>query len=160
MRSSCYFLKYDFERSIADGETALCLDPKIITNPSSRFFINDLTGAYKGQGDFYLNNKDFDKAIASFTNAIKYAPDYYPFYIARGLAYFNKGDYDRAIADYTQALRLGSNDVTAYLNRGTAYYNKKNYDRAVTDFEAALRIDPNNANTKQWLDVVRKARGR
>jgi len=157
MRCSAYFWKGDFECSIADGETALRLDPKLI---STRFLIYNLTDAYQKQGEFYLDKNDLDKAIASFTNAIKYSPDYNILYIARGFTYENKKDFDRAIADYTQAIRLNPNEVVAYINRGNTYYKKKDYDRAIADFEAALRIDPNDSDAKEGLAAARKARGR
>jgi tetratricopeptide (TPR) repeat protein len=100
----------------------------------------------------HLNNgnaayaqKDYDRAIADYTAALRINPDYATAYYNRGLAYANKKDYDRAIADYTAALRINPDYASTYYGRGLAYSHKGDYDRAVADYTAALRISPDYA---------------
>jgi tetratricopeptide (TPR) repeat protein len=99
---------------------------------------------YNTSGLEYHNKKDYDRAIADYTQAIRLDPNDAAAYINRGSAYNDKGDYDRAITDLNQAIRLDPNDATAYNNRGFAYHNKKDYDRARADFTQAIRLNPNN----------------
>jgi tetratricopeptide (TPR) repeat protein len=50
--------------------------------------------------------REFNKAVADYTEAIRLDPNYDVAYQNRGRSYFAKRDYDRAIADYDQALRI------------------------------------------------------
>jgi tetratricopeptide (TPR) repeat protein len=54
----------------------------------------------------YLNNEQFDKAIAAYTEAIQRNPKFSLAYIGRGDVYLAKNDYDHALADFDQAARL------------------------------------------------------
>jgi Tfp pilus assembly protein PilF len=54
---------------------------------------------YQTRGLEYLNNGNYDRAIADFTQAIKLDPNDTIVYNNRVTAYYEKGDYDQAIAD-------------------------------------------------------------
>jgi len=69
---------------------------------------------YHARGLEYLNNGDYDNAIADFTQAINLNPYSAEAYFNRGEAYTNEGDYDRAIADYNQAIRLTAPNEVAF----------------------------------------------
>jgi tetratricopeptide (TPR) repeat protein len=62
----------------------------------------------------------FDKAIASFNEAIRLHPDDASAFNSRGNAYAHKGNLYRAIADYNEAIRLKPNYAQAFCNRGIA----------------------------------------
>jgi tetratricopeptide (TPR) repeat protein len=94
------------------------------------------------RGNEAREKKDYDLAIANYTEAIRLNPQYADAYNSRGLAYRNKGDYDRAIADCTEAIRLNPQYADAYNNRGLAYYYKKDYDRVIGDYNEVIRLNP------------------
>jgi len=62
--------------------------------------------------------KDFDNAIAEFTDAVRLNPKNYLAFQERGRAWSRKNQYDNAIADYNAAIRLGYGDSDAYGGRG------------------------------------------
>jgi tetratricopeptide (TPR) repeat protein len=97
------------------------------------------------RGVQFFDKKDYETAIADFTEAIRLDPNYKEAYKDRGRSYGNKNDYDRAIADYTQAIRIDPNYKDAHTIRGNAYYFKRDIDLAIADYTNAIRIDPNYA---------------
>lgn len=84
---------------------------------------------------------DYDRAIASWTEAIRVSPDdayLYNFYMRRGNALAAKREYARALADYNEAIRLNSRSPAAYGNRGNLYRAMREYDRSLEDFNRAI----------------------
>ena len=103
-------------------------------------------GTFLDRGILFLDRKDYDIAIADFTEALKLAPDMEAAYFYRGNAYRQKDDPDRAVADYNQAIRLDPNAANAYNNRGIAYRQKGDLDRAISDYAQAIRLNPDDAS--------------
>jgi tetratricopeptide (TPR) repeat protein len=97
------------------------------------------------QGNTDSNAGAYDKAIASFNEAIRLDPTSTLGFRSRGAAYANKDDYDRAIADFNEAIRLDPKSALAFSDRGVAYANKDDYDRAIADFNQAIRLDRKSA---------------
>jgi Tfp pilus assembly protein PilF len=96
-----------------------------------------------GSGDADLVNKDYDRAIADYTQALQFDPKLAVAYNGRGSAYYEKNEFDRAIADHTEAIQLDPKLADAYFHRGIAYsYGKHDYDRAVADYTEAIQLDP------------------
>jgi tetratricopeptide (TPR) repeat protein/tRNA A-37 threonylcarbamoyl transferase component Bud32 len=111
------------------------------------------------KGDEWLHQKEYDKAIKEYDEAIRLDPRSALAFSNRGLAWHNgKKDYDKAIQDYTEAIRLDPKSDVAFANRGLAWhYGKKNYDKALKDFDEAIRLDPKWAfpfSRKAWLLAV------
>ena len=65
--------------------------------------------AYVNRGIAYAVQKNWDTAIADFTQAIKLKPDLAVAYLLRGTAYADTGEREKAIADLEKALELGLN---------------------------------------------------
>jgi hypothetical protein len=118
-------------------------------------------------GNTYSDKKDYDRAIADYTQALQLNPFDTLTYYFRGIVYEMKGDYDRAIADYTEAIRIDLNydknmynkHGSMYNSRGDAYYNKGDYDRSIADYTEAIRLDPNNADARNGFERAQTARG-
>jgi tetratricopeptide (TPR) repeat protein len=87
--------------------------------------------SFYNQGSVFLNQKDYDRAIASFDEAIKLDPKYAAAFLNRGTAYRSKGRDDQAIADFGRTIELSSNSAAAFFGRGLAYQ-----DKVVSDFDA------------------------
>jgi tetratricopeptide (TPR) repeat protein len=91
----------------------------------------DTAFSFYNQGSVLLNQKDYDRAIASFDEAIKLDPKYAAAFLNRGTAYRSKGRDDQAIVDFGRAIELSSNSAAAYFGRALAYQ-----DKTVSDFDA------------------------
>ncbi len=101
--------------------------------------------AYLARGDRYSDLKDYDHAIADYSQAIRLKPDYAEAYNNRGLAFAlsSKREMASAIADYDQAIQLRPEYAYAYNNRGVAYMASGQPDAALHDFDRALQLQPN-----------------
>jgi tetratricopeptide (TPR) repeat protein len=93
-----------------------------------------------------LQKREWDKAIADYTEAIRLDPKDVLAYGSRGFAYSHKGDLDKAIADYTEAIHLDSKRASTYGNRGMAYAQKGDLGKAISDYSEAIRLDPKDAS--------------
>ena len=111
--------------------------------------------AANDRGKAAFAKKDYDQAIAEYTEAIRIDPKYRDAYFNRGTTYhFGKRDYDRAIADYTQAIQLDPKIADSFSARGVAYFDSKQYDLAITDQTEAIRLDHNSRDAYFRRGVV------
>ena len=122
----------------------------IITTSSLYSATNrELYDKYWDEGAAFSDEGKWDKAVVSFTNAIKYhpkLPDNYGTYVNRANAYSMLGKLDLAIADYKKV--IGSfTDKTAkelgevYYNMGAAYHTNGKPELAIPQYEKAISID-------------------
>jgi tetratricopeptide (TPR) repeat protein len=94
------------------------------------------------KGDAYLDDGDYDKAIAEITKVLQSDPNFSKGYYLRGMAYFEKKDFAAATADFAEAIRLNPDSLNGYYLRGAAYTESKDFDRAIEDFNKAIQLDP------------------
>jgi tetratricopeptide (TPR) repeat protein len=94
------------------------------------------------RGNAWQAERDYDKAIADLSEAIRLIPQSATAYNNRGNAWSGKKNYDMAIADFDHAIRLDPRFGVAFNNRGIAWSKNKNYLKALADFEEATRLDP------------------
>jgi tetratricopeptide (TPR) repeat protein len=91
--------------------------------------------------------KDFDKAIADCTEAIRLAPRFPHSPFNRGIAWLEKREYRKAIEDFTRSIELNRKLPDGYYWRGRAWYATKEYGRAIADYNEAIQRDPEYADT-------------
>jgi tetratricopeptide (TPR) repeat protein len=111
------------------------------------------------QGNVDSYNGAYDRAIATFNEAIRIDATSAVAFNNRGAAYAKKGDNDRAIADYTEAVRLDPRSAFAFYNRGLAYAKKGDGNRAIADYTEAIRLDPRSASTFYDRGLAYQKRG-
>jgi tetratricopeptide (TPR) repeat protein len=100
---------------------------------------------YSNRGDNYLNNGNYDLAIAEYTKAIELDSSLTSLYYNRGLAYESKGDYKNAISDFSQIIIMNPKDGGAFFERGLNYALNGAYESAVADFTQAIQLNPEDA---------------
>ena len=105
------------------------------------------------QGDIFLSDKKYDKAIERFGAALNISPDHRGALMGRGIAYMQMGKTAEAEAEFTYLIRflkktLVPDDLTgigtlaaAYTNRGILYDRTGRYKKALYDYANALRTD-------------------
>lgn len=116
----------------------------VLLLPNSAATADPAKEAYE-KGNSCLEKKDYDAAIAAFTDVIRLTPKDAKVYCTRGYVYSWKNEYDKAIADYTEAIKIDPKTAGAYYNRGWTYGQKRDYDKAVADYSEAIRLDSKDA---------------
>jgi tetratricopeptide (TPR) repeat protein len=104
----------------------------------------DTAEAYLQRGDLYSEIRDYESAIADYTQAIRLNPDYAEAYNNRGYTFAmeGKGGMAKAIADYSKAIQLRPDYAYAYNNRGVVYLAIGYPDEALLDFNHAIQLQP------------------
>ena len=86
--------------------------------------------------------REYDKAVGHYTEAIDLNPEYAAAYNNRGAVYSNQGEVDKAIQDYNTAIDLNPEDASVYYNRGAVYADKGEMDKAIQDYNTAIDLNP------------------
>ncbi|MGP0066258.1 MAG: tetratricopeptide repeat protein [Isosphaeraceae bacterium] len=91
------------------------------------------------------DQKDYNGAIAAFTEAIRLDPNSARAYGYRAQAWGAKHYRDREIADLDQAIRLEPRNVSYRLSRAQSWSSQGRHDQAMVDYDDAIQLEPNNA---------------
>ena len=98
------------------------------------------------RGNVWKDKGQRDRAIADYSEAIRFNPSLVMAYNNRGAILVQKGLTDRAVKDLNQAIRLDPRNAMAYSNRGSAWQARGQYDRAIQDYFQAIRLKPDYAD--------------
>jgi tetratricopeptide (TPR) repeat protein len=127
---------------------------------SSQLSGRGLAAVHGLRGNAYLQSRDYDHAIADFSEAIRINPQDAEAFSERGSAYRQEKEDGRAIADYGEAIRLNPQLPGAYYNRGNLHLADKDYDQAIADYDEAIRLSPQFVNALVNRSVAELALGR
>lgn len=97
---------------------------------------------YRRRGEAFMSRREYDAAIADFTQASALASTDPKYLVDRGAAHFAKRELAPAEADYTAALKLKPDDALALALRGGVRLARGNDAGAAADFDAAGKLDP------------------
>jgi tetratricopeptide (TPR) repeat protein len=107
------------------------------------------------RGSAYNDKKDYKRAIADLTEAIRLDPKLAIAYYNRGNSYFDLTDFPQAIRNYDQAIKLNPSYAKAISSRGAAYLNTGNRKRGVADLKKAHALgDPMAREGLRQLGLV------
>eukprot|EP01111_Echinosteliopsis_oligospora_P017356 TRINITY_DN7482_c0_g1_i1.p1 TRINITY_DN7482_c0_g1~~TRINITY_DN7482_c0_g1_i1.p1 ORF type:complete len:266 (-),score=71.72 TRINITY_DN7482_c0_g1_i1:472-1269(-) len=94
------------------------------------------------QGDQALKGGDFEKAMSSFTAAIKQDEKNYNTYYKRAGLYLVKGKQSAALSDLNKVLNLNPSFLQARLRRGKVKLTMGLFEGAIEDYEEVLKLKP------------------
>ena len=136
-RGWVYEQKREWDQMLADYTVALRI------NPTEAILITGIGFYY-----YRATPNDYERAISSFTDAIRINPNRLNAYMARADCYRMLRDYDKAILDCDSAIRINSNWNQIYIvygTRGVAYHQKGDNVKALSDLNESIRLNPNYA---------------
>jgi len=106
----------------------------------------------KARGNELLKKKQYEEAVAAYTEALGLRPDY-PIYLCnRAAALTNLNRHEQALTDSERAISVDPGYWKAYSRLGFTYYQLGNYQESVNAYQRGLALDPNNTTMKQGMD--------
>lgn len=146
-RSDTRMERQEFDQAIEDRHSALKLEPTDEQHKAR------LSAAYHLRGLTQTQNKSYDRAIADYTESVKYDTKNHAAFEARGLTFAHQGDLDKAIADLTLASQLDTTNeryildlAGFYERRGSDHLLRNEFDLAVAQYNTAIRLSDKNAS--------------
>lgn len=97
---------------------------------------------YLLRGDGYFKDGHADKAVQSYTKALKLNPDNLEGYASRGAVYFFLGEYDLAEADFLRVLQDNPYQVDAYTAYASTLAAKGDFENALSVLNLASGLKP------------------
>ena len=102
--------------------------------------------------DLY-NEKEYQKSIKKFSEAINLNSNDQDYFNLRGWTYYHLHQYDKAVEDATRAIDLNPDEPDHFNLRGWAYYKLDKNDKAVEDATRAIYLnpdEPDHFNLRGW----------
>lgn len=91
-------------------------------------------------GTLYLKQKSYEKAVVSFSNALKINSRYHRARYNRALAYSALDQFDKAVGDYKKVIQYFDAHVKSHFNLGLLFYNHEMYMAAAEEFERTTAL--------------------
>jgi tetratricopeptide (TPR) repeat protein len=101
---------------------------------------------YVERAALYFEQKEYDRALADYEQALRIAPENADAHFGRGSVRLQRDENDLALADFSEVIRLAPDAAEAYVYRGGVYADREEYGPALADFNEALRLDPRSAD--------------
>ena len=86
----------------------------------------------------HVANKDYDSAIADYTDIIRAGNASWLDYDGRAIAYHFKKEYDAALADYGRAIERRGHNALVHYNRALIFKAKGDTDKSLAELDAAI----------------------
>jgi serine/threonine-protein kinase len=103
--------------------------------------------AVQGLANAYAALKQYDRAEATYREAIAMRSGDWTGYKQLGLYYYRRGDLDKAIEQYKKVVDLTPDSAHGHSNLAAFYFLKDDVDQAKQHLQRALEIDPKRVGT-------------
>lgn len=111
------------------------------------------------QGQAYLRNADYDRALKEFNAAVSLKPESAAGYGWRGVVYAAQGNHNAALAEYQNALQRDPQGAGFWQGLGTSHLAQRNYTAAEEAYGKAMQLQPDYAEPYYGRGTLYKARG-
>lgn len=111
----------------------------------------------KNAGNEALQAKNFEGAVASYSQAIKLDSTNAVYFSNRAAAYIHLHSLDLAQADCEKAIQLNASFPRAHARLGSVFMQKGMPEQAVPAYEKAVQLDPTNEQFAKQLAEARAA---
>jgi tetratricopeptide (TPR) repeat protein len=158
-----YYSQQQWEAALEFANLIIEIVPDVVKNSPEKK-VEGLENAYVLRGNIYEQQKEHEKAIADFDQAITADPEYAHAYVGRGAAYVNLRLFRAALGDLNKAISLDPGIALAYYNRSLVNFHARKYEAALPDMNRAIELgftDPKvyllRGYTYHYMDDMTKA---
>jgi stress-induced-phosphoprotein 1 len=116
----------------------------------------EAAAAAKAKGNAALSAKNFEEAVAAYTEAIGHDGTDKVFYSNRSAAYASMGKWEEALADGQKCVELEPSFAKGYGRAGAALHGQGKYQEAVDIYSKGLEVDSGNAMLNQGLAAAQE----
>ncbi|MFZ1947405.1 MAG: tetratricopeptide repeat protein, partial [bacterium] len=99
---------------------------------------------YYNRAAEYSDRKEYGKAIADLTEAVRISPGYGDAYNDLGIAHARTGNLGAALAAFDRAVALDPAYGDAFFNRAMIHIQRHDFPAAADDLNRAISLDPEN----------------
>ncbi len=87
------------------------------------------------RGNLLVQNKEFEKAVKMYNEALEKKPDFVDALNNKGMAYLKLNNAEEALIAFEKALSIEPNYTPALFNRSEALFLSKDYKQCISDLE-------------------------
>jgi len=121
--------------------------------PQNPFLLNNL-------GLVYLNNKQYEKALSAFSQAIEIKPDFVQATLNLAFLHVLKENYNSAMDILKTILKREPNNIKVLNSLGNIYFKQKNFKFAKDIYKKILKIEPKNIASRNRLALINLIEGK
>ena len=114
---------------------------------------------FQEQANQFLQQGQYDRAIAACNEAIRHDPRFHLAFFTRGLAFSLKGENQKAIGDMTRAIQLAPNVPPYLANRANVYIKVHKLNLAIADCNKAIRLNDQFADAYGHRGIAFSGKG-
>uniref|UniRef100_A0A6B2LMD4 Uncharacterized protein n=1 Tax=Arcella intermedia TaxID=1963864 RepID=A0A6B2LMD4_9EUKA len=103
-----------------------------------------MANQFKEKGNEQFRNKNWEKALEYFSQAIQLDGSNHIFYSNRSATYFQLKQYSKSLEDADTVVEMQPNWSKGYIRQGSALFALGVYTRAKKSFETGVGLDPSN----------------
>ncbi|MGF1494830.1 MAG: tetratricopeptide repeat protein [Microcoleaceae cyanobacterium] len=130
------------------------------TQPDVQARLRDLLTSRQINGDYWLQQGDWEMAIQAYQETLEFQPDYSWSYYGLGYALQQQQWWSEAAAAYRQALQLNPDFSISYSNLGDCLFRQGQVENAIHAYHQALSINPDVPDTQMRLGDAYLFQGR
>ena len=114
----------------------------------------------KERGNQALKEKNYDEAIAAYTDAIRLDGNNHVYYSNRSAAHASKKAFTEALNDAEKCVQMEPSFARGFGRKGAALYGLGRYADAIVAYKRGLKEDGGNAALKAGLEQAEAAKQR
>jgi stress-induced-phosphoprotein 1 len=107
--------------------------------------------SFKDQGNQQFKEKNFEKAVEFYTQAIEENPEDHTIYGNRSASFYNLKKFDKALEDAEKCVQIKPDWPKGFQRKGLALQAQGKLDEAIEAYSKGLELDENNAAIQQSL---------
>ena len=136
---------YDMSRNTgSDNHNQNSSQKTAVKNQPQSSFNRRATKFYN-QGLNKSQNKQYQRAIANFTKAIKIEPQFINAYLKRCEMYYKLGNHPGILDDCERIIQINPSIVEAFYYQGIAHYSLGSFQEAINSYSEVIRHKPHYA---------------